>query len=84
VDLEVANEPSNMQQIIKEKNSHIKELMDNMARARAVISFLEQENSQLKAKQLIMEKEQSKMLQQGGKFKAVLEPSEHEEIEKTS
>lgn len=84
MDLEVANEPSNMQQIIKEKNSHIKELMDNMARARAVISFLEQENSQLKAKQLIMEKEQSKMLQQGGKFKAVLEPSEHEEIEKTS
>jgi len=58
--------------------------MDNMARERFVISFLEQENSQLKARQLIMEKEQTKLLQQGGrgKGKAVLEPSEHEETEK--
>jgi len=37
--------PSNMQQIIKEKDSHIKELMDNMARERFVVFFLEQENN---------------------------------------
>ena len=78
VDLEAAYEPSNLQQVIKEKDSQIRELMDNLATARFIISFLKQENSQLKAKQLIMEKEQSKVLQQGGKGKVVLEPGEHE------
>jgi len=51
-----------MKQIIKDKGSQIRELMDNMARARFGISFLEQGNSQLKAKQLIIEKEQAKLL----------------------
>ena len=50
--------------------------MDNMARERFVTSFLEQENNQLKEKQLIMEKEQAKLLQQIGKGKPVLEINE--------
>lgn len=53
--------------------------MDNLVRAGLTISFLEHENSQLKAKQLIMEKEQSKMLHQGDKGKPVLEHDEHDE-----
>jgi len=51
-----------MQQIIKEKDSHIKELMENMARERFAISFLQQENNQLKAGQLVMQKEKFKVL----------------------
>lgn len=82
VDIEVADEPSNSQQIIKEKDSQIKELMDNVARARFVISFLEQENNKLKAKQFIMEKERSKVLQQGVKVKVVLELGELDEHDK--
>jgi len=73
VDLEAENDPSSMQQIIKYKDTQIREIMDNMGRARFVISFLERENIQLKAKQLIMEKEQDKLLQQEDKGKAVSE-----------
>ena len=82
VDLETENEPSNMQHTIKEKYSQIRELMDNMARARFVISFLEQENNQLKARQLIMEKEQTKLLQKIGKGKVVLKLSEPKQMKK--
>jgi len=46
-----------MQQMVKDKDYQIKELTVNMVRARYIISFLESENSQLEAKQLIMEKE---------------------------
>ena len=49
-----------------------------MARARYIISFLEQENSNLEAKQLIMEKEQTKLLQQVGKGKEIIGSSEPE------
>lgn len=49
-----------------------------MARARFIISFLDQGNSQLKAKKLIMEKEKTKILQQVGKGKAVMEINEPE------
>lgn len=78
VDLESENEPSKMQQIIKDKDSKIIEVMDKMEREIFVFSFLEHENSQLKAKQLIMEKEQDKLLQQAGKGKSVLEINEPE------
>ena len=40
-----------------------------MEREKYVISFLEQEDSQLKAKELILEKEKAKLLQQVGKGK---------------
>ena len=40
------------------------ELKDNLDRAKFIISFLEQENNQHKAKQLIMEKEKFKAKKQ--------------------
>jgi len=49
-----------------------------MARARYIISFLKHENSQLKAKQLIMEKEKTKILLQVEKGKVVMETNEPE------
>lgn len=61
--LEVEDKTSSMQQMITDKYYQIKELTINMVRARYIISFLEQENSHLKAKELIMEKEQTKLLQ---------------------
>lgn len=53
-----------------------------MARARFVISFLEQENSQLKARKLITEKEKTKLLHQAGNGNTILEPSEPEQTKK--
>ena len=52
VDLEANEEHENLERIIKEKYSHIKELQDNLSRANFIISFLEQENNQLKDKEL--------------------------------
>ena len=49
------------------------ELKDNLSRAKFIISFLEQENSQLKAKLLVMEKEQFKAKKKEMKGKAVVE-----------
>lgn len=49
-----------------------------MEREKYVISFLEHENSQLKAKKLIMEKEKVKLLQQVDKGKEIIESSETE------
>ena len=49
------------------------ELKDNLERAKFLISFLEQENSQLKAKKLVMEKEQFKAKKQEIKGKAVVD-----------
>lgn len=63
VDLEEEDQTSSMKYKIKDKYYQIKELTVNMERARYTISFLEQENSQLKAKELIMEKEQANLLQ---------------------
>lgn len=60
VDLEAHDENKTLQQVIKENYSEIMELKDNLERTKFIISFLEQENSQLKAKQLVMEKEQFK------------------------
>ena len=50
VDLEAEDQISSMQQMIRYKYYHIKEITVNMARARYIISFLEQENSEVKAK----------------------------------
>ena len=44
-----------------------------MEREKYVISFLEQENNQLKAKELILEKEKTKLLQKIGKGKEIME-----------
>jgi len=49
------------------------ELKDNLERAKFIISFLEQEISQLKAKKLVMEKEQFKSNKQEMKGKEVVE-----------
>ena len=78
VDLEAEDKTSSMQQTIRDKYYKIKELTINMERTKYVISFLEQENSQLKAKELIMEKKQAKLLQQVGKGKEIIESSEPE------
>jgi len=56
VDSKAEDQTSSMQQTIRDKYYQIKELTINMEREKYVISFLEQENSQLKAKELIMEK----------------------------
>jgi len=47
-----------------------------LEREKYIISFLEQEESQLKIKELIMENEQAKLLQQVGKGKGIIESSE--------
>lgn len=49
-----------------------------MERENFIILFLEQENSQLKAKELILEKEKAKLLQQVGKGKEIIESSKPE------
>jgi len=72
IDLEKENEISIMKQTIRDKKYQIKELEINMERAKFIISFLEQENSQLKAKELIKEKEKAKLLQQVGKAKEII------------
>jgi len=43
-----------------------------MEREKFIISFLEQANNQLKAKELILEKEKAKLMQQVGKGKEVM------------
>jgi len=82
VDLDVANDLSTLQKVIKEKYSQIMELQDNLERAKFIISFLEQENNQLTVKQLMMEKEKFKMMRKEVKGKVVLEHDEHDEQEK--
>ena len=50
VELEASGNHENIERIIKDKYAQIKELQDNLARANFIISFLEQENNQLKEK----------------------------------
>lgn len=64
--------------MIRDKECQTKELTINLDREKYVISFLEQENSQFKEKELILEKEKAKLLQQVGKGKEILESSEPE------
>ena len=56
VDLKASEEHENLEMIIKEKDDQIEEHKNNLARANFIISFLEQENNQLKEKQLSLEK----------------------------
>lgn len=65
-----------MRQTIRDKYYQIKELAINLERVKYVISFLEQENNQLKTKDLILEKEKSKLLQKVGKGKEIMESSD--------
>ena len=78
VDLKAHDEHQNLQKVIKEKDSHIMELKDNFERAKFIIAFLEQENNQLKEKQLVMEKEKFKAKKQEMKVKVVVD---HEDTE---
>lgn len=49
------------------------DLKDNLEKAKLIISFIEQENSQLKAKQLVMEKEKFKAKKQEMKGNEVVD-----------
>ena len=71
VDLEASEEHENLERIIKEKYAHIKEPRDNLARDNFIISFLEQENNQLKEKQLALEKSHFEASMHDVKGKAV-------------
>ena len=82
VDLEANEEHESLQYIIKDKDAQIKELKENLARDNFIISFLEQENNHLKAKQLSLEKNQSQASVQDVKGKVVVDNEEldkHEE-----
>ena len=79
VDLEAQDEHKTLQQVIKEKYSHVMELKDNLARAKFIISFLEQENNQLKAKRLAMKKEKFKTKKQEMKGKELVEGQEKDQ-----
>ena len=80
INLEEEDETSIMKHTIKDKNYEIKELQMNMERAMFIISFLERENGQLKAKELILEKEKDKLMQQVGKGKEVMTSIEPEAL----
>lgn len=56
VELKVNEEHKTIEQVIKEKYVEVKELKDILSKANFMISFLEQENQQLKIKQLLLEK----------------------------
>jgi len=58
----------------------IKELAINLEMEKYVISFIERENGQLKAKELILQKEKAKLLQQVGKGKKTMEAGEPEAL----
>ena len=70
-----------MKQTIRDKDYQIKELEINMEGESFIISFVEQENSQLKAKELILEKVKAKLIQQVGKGKEVMTSSKHEALQ---
>lgn len=69
VGLEAQDEVTNENIIIKEKDSQIQALMDNLARAKHAISYLELENKQLSDKQVLMQLELLKAKRQGDKGK---------------
>ena len=82
VDLEASEEHENLDIIIKDQYSQIKYLQDNLERANFITSFLEQENNQLKAKQLSLEKSQFEASMHDVKGKSVADSEEsknHEE-----
>lgn len=62
-----------MWKTIKDKDYQIKELAINLEREKYVISFLKQENNQLKEKELILGKEKAKLMRKVGKGKEIME-----------
>jgi len=79
VDLEAHDEHQTLPQVIKENDCLTMELKENLERVKFIISFLEQETSQLKAKQLVKEKDKFKAKNQEMKGKTMVD---HEETEK--
>ena len=79
--LEAHDEHKILHQVIKEKDSHIMELKDNLKRAKFIISFIEKENNELRAKQLVMEKEKFKVNKKEMKGKLVVDQEEIEQHE---
>ena len=69
IELEAKDQSTSMRQTIRDKDYQIKELTINLEREKYVISFLEQENNQLKAKELILENHKAKLMQQTSKGK---------------
>lgn len=77
-ELEAHDEHQTLEQVIKEKYSHTMDVKDNLERAKFIISFLEQENSQLNAQKLAIEKEKFKVKKQEMKGKELVD---HDNIE---
>lgn len=75
VDLDQHDGHEDTSLIIKGKESQIKQLQTQLNRAKYFISFLEQENQQLKTKQLIMEVDLLKAKREETKAKALLDES---------
>ena len=67
IDLEAQDEETIKDIIIQEKEAQVQALMENLERAKYVITYLEQENKQLSDKQVFMELELLKVKRQGDK-----------------
>ena len=79
IDLEAQDEEKIKDIIIQEKEAQVQALMDNLERAKYVITYLEQENKQLSDKQVLMELELFKIKRQSDKEAQVaLTPIEKE------
>lgn len=76
VDLEAQDEATNENITIREKDAQVQELMDNLVRAKYVISSLDQENKQLSDKQVLLELEHLKAKRQGDTGKSVMQEEE--------
>lgn len=61
IDVESQTETSAQNIFLKKKDAHIRMLMDSLARARYIVTYLEQENKQLEDKQGLMELEMLKL-----------------------
>lgn len=81
VDLDTHDEHQTLQQVIKENDCLTMELKENLERVKFIILFLERETSQLKAKQLVKEKEKFKVKNQEMKGKAMVDHEDTEQHE---
>ncbi len=76
VNLEAQDEATNEDITIREKYAHIQVLMDKLARAKYVISYLDQENKQISEKQVLVELELLNAKRQGDKGKSLMQEEE--------
>ncbi len=67
IDLENQDEETIKDIIIQEREAQVQALENNLGRAKYVITYLEQENKQLSAKQVLMELEILKLKRHSGK-----------------